>query len=132
MPPTCLAFGALPPELVPDASGLFNLMRNLGGAIGLALIDTIIFTRSPHYAALIEAKLRAGDVATAVSIGIPRDAFLENLGEPVDDITTEMLQPLVEKAALVHAINDAWLALGLITVLALGLVWLVRRRGAKG
>ncbi len=128
LPPTRLALGRLSPGQVADGSGLFNLMRNLGGAIGLALIDTIIFSRSPHYAGLIEAKLRAGDLATAISIGIPRDAFLENLGEPVDDITTEMVRPLVEKAALTQAINDAWLAIGLITVAALLLVWLVRRR----
>ena len=127
LPPTRLALGQLSPALVADGSGLFNLMRNLGGAIGLALIDTIIFSRSPHYAHLIEARLRAGDVATAVRIGIPRDAFLENLGEPIDDITTEMVRPLVEKAALVQALNDAWLAIGLFTVLALALVWLVRR-----
>ena len=127
LPPTRLALGRLSPGQVADGSGLFNLMRNLGGAIGLALIDTIIFSRSPHYAGLIEAKLRAGDLATAVSIGIPRDAFLENLGEPIDDITTEMVRPLVEKAALTQAINDAWLAIGLITVAALLLVWLVRR-----
>ena len=128
LPPTRLALGRLSPGQVADGSGLFNLMRNLGGAIGLALIDTIIFSRSPHYAGLIEAKLRAGDLATAISIGIPRDAFLENLGEPIDDITTEMVRPLVEKAALTQAINDAWLAIGLITVAALLLVWLVRRR----
>ena len=127
LPPTRLALGRLSPGQVADGSGLFNLMRNLGGAIGLALIDTIIFSRSPHYAGLIEAKLRAGDLATAVSIGIPRDAFLENLGEPIDDITTEMVRPLVERAALTQAINDAWLAIGLITVAALLLVWLVRR-----
>ena len=102
-------------------------MRNLGGAIGLALIDTIIFTRSPHYGSLIEAQLRAGNVDTAVRIGIPREAFLENLGEPIDDITTEMVRPLVEKAALTQAINDAWLAIGLATLFALVLVWLVRR-----
>ncbi len=127
LPPTRLALGRLSPGQVADGSGLFNLMRNLGGAIGLALIDTIIFSRSPHYGSLIEAQLRAGNVDTAVRIGIPRDAFLENLGEPIDDITTEMVRPLVEKAALVQAINDAWLAIGLVTVLALALVWLVRR-----
>ena len=131
LPPTRLALGRLSPDQVADGSGLFNLMRNLGGAIGLALIDTIIFGRSPHYASLIEAQLRAGDVATAVRIGIPRDAFLENLGEPIDDITTEMVRPLVEKAALVQAINDAWLAIGLVTVLALALVWLVRRSAPR-
>ena len=31
-----IAFGTLPPERVKNASGLFNLMRNLGGAVGLA------------------------------------------------------------------------------------------------
>ena len=40
LPPTRLALGALTEAQVPDASGLFNLMRNLGGAIGIALIDT--------------------------------------------------------------------------------------------
>ena len=131
LPPTRLALGHLSPALVADGSGLFNLMRNLGGAIGLALIDTIIFSRSPHYGSLIEAQLRAGDIDTAVRIGIPRDAFLENLGEPIDDITIEMVRPLVEKAALTQAINDAWLAIGLITVAALLLVWLVRRSAAR-
>ena len=47
LPPTRLALGHLAPERVPDASGLFNLMRNLGGAIGLALIDTVIYGRAP-------------------------------------------------------------------------------------
>ena len=31
-----IALGTLPPERVKNASGLFNLMRNLGGAVGLA------------------------------------------------------------------------------------------------
>ena len=46
LPPTRLALGTLPPDRIPDASGLFNLMRNLVGAICIALIDTIIYTRS--------------------------------------------------------------------------------------
>ncbi len=34
LPPTELALGNLSPAAIPDASGLFNLMRNLGGAVG--------------------------------------------------------------------------------------------------
>ena len=45
LPPTRLALGALPEARGADASGLFNLMRNLGGAIGIALIDTILYGR---------------------------------------------------------------------------------------
>ncbi len=127
--PTRWALGQLPAGQVADASGLFNLMRNLGGAIGLALIDTMIFSRAPIHAARIAAQLRDGNVATAMDIGIPRGAFLEQLGQPPDDFTTEMVRPLVEKAALVQAINDAWLAIGATTALALVLVLFVRHTG---
>ena len=40
IPVTNTALGTLPIERVKNASGLFNLMRNLGGAIGLAAINT--------------------------------------------------------------------------------------------
>ncbi|MDP9057122.1 MAG: DHA2 family efflux MFS transporter permease subunit [Pseudomonadota bacterium] len=129
--PTRWALGQLAQARVADASGLFNLMRNLGGAVGLALIDTTIFSRAPVHAARIAAQLRAGNVATAVSIGIPRDAFVEQLGQPADDFTTEMVRPLVEKAALVQAIDDAWLVIGMLTALALVLVMFVRHTRPK-
>ena len=35
LPPTRLALGHLAKADIPDASGLFNMMRNLGGAIGI-------------------------------------------------------------------------------------------------
>ncbi len=127
VPPTRIALGQLSERLVADGSGLFNLMRNLGGAVGLALIDTIIFSRSATHATDIVAQLRDGNVNTAVSIGIPRDAFLEQLGQPADEFTQEMIHPLVEKAALVHAINDAWMVIGILTAVAVLLVIFVRK-----
>ena len=131
LPPTRLALGWLPEAQVADASGVFNLMRNLGGAIGLALIDTVIFSRATTYGTQLADRLRAGDVATAVSIGIPRDAFIEQIGTPPDAFTTEMVRPLVEKVALVHAINDAWLLIGLLTAASLVFIPFVRRRSAR-
>ena len=65
LPPTRLALGHLEASRVPDASGLFNLMRNLGGAIGLAMIDTVIYTRSPALGTAFTERLQAGDVDTA-------------------------------------------------------------------
>src|SRR5205823_11824630 len=40
LPTTSLALSGFPLGEVANASGLFNLMRNLGGAIGLAVINT--------------------------------------------------------------------------------------------
>jgi DHA2 family multidrug resistance protein len=51
-----LALGTLPPDKMKNASGLFNLTRNLGGAVGLALINTLLIHRSDmHYARLSES-----------------------------------------------------------------------------
>jgi DHA2 family multidrug resistance protein len=38
---------------------------------------------------------------------------------PVDAATVELLRPLVEKAALVQSINDAWALVAALTVAAL-------------
>ena len=40
-----LALGTMPPDRLKNASGLFNLTRNLGGAVGLALINTLLDKR---------------------------------------------------------------------------------------
>lgn len=127
LPPTRMALGRLPATLVADGSGLFNLMRNLGGAVGLAMIDTVIFSRAATEGSAIAGKLRAGDLATAVQIGIPKDAFLEQRGQPLDEFATEMVRPLVEKAALVPAINAAWLMCGVLTVIVLLTLLFVKR-----
>ena len=40
-----VALGTLPPARLKNASGLYNLTRNLGGAVGLTCIDTLINDR---------------------------------------------------------------------------------------
>jgi DHA2 family multidrug resistance protein len=70
LPPTQLALGHLAKSAVEDASGLFNLMRNLGGAIGIALIDTVIYTRAPEHARSLIDHLTAGNLETAKTLGI--------------------------------------------------------------
>lgn len=50
-----IALGTLPPSRMKNASGLFNLTRNLGGAVGLAVINTILTDRADmHYERLAE------------------------------------------------------------------------------
>ena len=45
-PTVTLGLGSLPPERLKYASGLFNMMRNLGGAIGIAVCGTILNDRT--------------------------------------------------------------------------------------
>ncbi|WP_428028833.1 DHA2 family efflux MFS transporter permease subunit [Ancylobacter sp.] len=116
LPPTRLALGALPPEAVPDASGLFNLMRNLGGAIGIALVDTVIFDRAPVHAEALTQRLLAGDASAAALVGLPPEAVSGAVKLPLDPSVEAFVRPLVEKAALVQSINEAWLLLAVVTM----------------
>jgi DHA2 family multidrug resistance protein len=127
LPPTRMALGHLPDERVADASGLFNLMRNLGGAIGLALIDTVLYGRSPRHAAHIVAGLQAGDTATARAVGIPLDLFAMRGSGPIDPATRAMLQPMIEKLAFARAANEAWAMLAVLTAAALASLLLAPR-----
>jgi DHA2 family multidrug resistance protein len=56
IPLTGLALGTLPSSDVHNASGLFNVTRNIGGALGLAMINTLINQRTwLHWQQLAES-----------------------------------------------------------------------------
>lgn len=119
LPATRLALGQFPPDQVPQASSLFNLMRNVGGAVGLALIDTVVQTRTEGHAEALVAKLQAGDRAAAAFVGLPLERFTGVALGPIDQTTREMVAPLVRRAAMTMSFNDAWLLLGGLALLAL-------------
>src|SRR5215468_5014247 len=119
LPTTSLALSGFDPFLVPSASGLFNLMRNLGGAIGLALIDTVLGQRTPTHVDAIVARLQAGDPAAARLVGLPTERFTGVAIGAVDEATRALVAPLVERAGLVAAFNDAWLVIGGLIALSM-------------
>jgi MFS transporter, DHA2 family, multidrug resistance protein len=124
LPPTEFALGGLAPEAIPDASGLFNLMRNLGGAIGIAIIDTIVFSRSPQYAQALVSELSSGNLDAARSIGASMDLLSAAL---VDPDKRAIVAALLEKSAFVKATNDAWAFVAVVTLIATVSIPFVRR-----
>jgi DHA2 family multidrug resistance protein len=131
LPPTRFALGALPQAEVADASGLFNLMRNLGGAIGIALIDTILYGRSTAYAEDFRVRLLAGDVSAAKAIGLDLSLFLNQPPGPPDEAAIAYVRPMVEKASLALCVNEAWAMLACVAIAGLLLVPLARDKNSK-
>ena len=126
LPTTRLAMEGWNTEEAPDASGQFNLMRNLGGAIGIALIDTILAQRTPAHAKHIIDRLQAGDALTAAKVGLPTEYFHGVPMGPVDPSMRDYVEPLIQRAALVDSFNEAWIVLGVLFLLSLIAVLFVR------
>ena len=119
LPPTRLALEMLPHKQVPDASGLFNMMRNLGGAVGIALIDTVLYGRTSGHAEALRARLAAGDAGAASAIGL--DRLPSNLSDA-------SVVSAIDKAALAISANEAWALLAAFALLGLLLIPLARGR----
>jgi len=119
LPSTRLAMENWASQDTADASGLFNLMRNLGGAIGIALIDTILQQRTPGHADHIVARLSAGDPDMARLVGLPVQYFHNQPMGPVDPSMRAFVEPMIQRAALVQSFNEAWIVIGALFVLAL-------------
>jgi DHA2 family multidrug resistance protein len=123
LPPTQLALGALSASQVPDASGLFNLMRNLGGAIGIAVIDTILYGRTVGHGEALRGRLIAGDVSAAQAIGLDPQIFLHPPPDATQATIDSYVRPMVERAAFAMSVNEAWALLSAVALIALLLVW---------
>ena len=128
LPPTRIALGDLPQAEVADASGLFNLMRNLGGAIGIALIDTIIYGRVGLHAQAFRDRLMVGDTAAAKAIGLAPELLRNRPRGVSEEAAIAYVRPLVEKASLALCVNEAWALLAGVALLGFILIPFARNR----
>ncbi|MEA2755669.1 MAG: transporter, family, multidrug resistance protein [Aliidongia sp.] len=128
LPTTSVALEPYEGAALANASALFNLMRNLGGAIWIALLDTILEGRDSQVAALLR-RLHGGDPSAAAFVGLPVEAFHGQRIESLDDIS-QFVDPLIQRAAAVAAFNQAWFALGGFCVLSLLALPLLKRSSA--
>jgi DHA2 family multidrug resistance protein len=63
VPLNTLALGALKPEQIGNASGIFNLMRNVGGSVGISLVTTLVVRRAQTHQTHLVAHLTPYDAA---------------------------------------------------------------------
>ena len=119
LPPIRIALGLLPIDKVSDASGLFNLMRNIGGIIGIALMDTVMFSRAPDHAQDLIDLARSAPEKAAVLLGVD----VNTLPDADDAMGIFALSDLAQSAGLTMAINECWWLLAGLALLALPLLW---------
>jgi DHA2 family multidrug resistance protein len=111
---------AVPPEDAPDASGLFNAVRNLGGSLALAGISTLQDQRVWFHSRRIEESLHANAPAVQDYVaGLAQSAG----GAPV---ALRMLAGQIQRQALAMTYNDIFWVMTCGTMLVLPLVLFLR------
>jgi DHA2 family multidrug resistance protein len=124
-----VALGTLAPERVKNASGLYNLMRNLGGAVGLAGIYTFLNDRTDlHIARLHENFTFARQ--SAVEALNNMTAQFHSYGSDAQAMALKQMTQLVHRQASVMAFADVFLALTALFVMLAVLALLVKKPAA--
>lgn len=124
VPVNNIALGSLPPEQMQNASGLFNLTRNLGGAVGLAIISTLLTKRTDlHYARIAET-IQQGNIQATEMLSSLILYFKTATSDP-HALALFQLFNMVRVQATVMAFSDIFFIITIIfSVLTLTTVFL--------
>jgi DHA2 family multidrug resistance protein len=124
VPAVGMALNGVAPAELPYASGLFNLMRNLGGAIGIAVVNTWVqdFSRE-HALRFGEAMAANADRAGAMLAGLAAQAgqYTPDPGRALSTAPAELARVVGREAATL-AFADSFRLMALMFLLALVIV----------
>jgi DHA2 family multidrug resistance protein len=120
VPTNTIALGTLPPERVKNASGLFNLTRNLGGAVGLAVINQVLNERTDLHISRLHDRVTWGNTSAVETL----NQFTQRLQGMGDAALMAMkqLSQVVHRQAVVMGYGDAFF---MLTLFYLGLSLMV-------
>ena len=127
LPVNQIALGRLPPAALKNASGLYNLMRNLGGAVGLALINTVATSRlAMHSQHLAEQVTWSRPAAVGTLNGMTHALTAAKSGD-AHLAALKQIAMMVQRQALTLTYNDVLLLMAGCFVLALPLTLLLAK-----
>lgn len=117
-----LSMGSLPLQDLSNGSALFNLLRNLGGAIGLAMISTLLDIRNTFHRQHLSEWINPARPEYQSFIA---DMKLQGLSDgAVQDL---LVSNLVNQQAYIMAFNDTHFGMGLLYIFSLLFVFVVAK-----
>jgi DHA2 family multidrug resistance protein len=126
-----VALGTLPPDRVKNASGLYNLMRNLGGAVGLAAIYTFLNDRTDLHIARLHENFTFARPAAVEALNDMAGRFAQ-YGSDANAMALKQMTSVVHRQAAVMAYADVFLALTVLFAALAVLSVSVKKPAAAG
>jgi MFS transporter, DHA2 family, multidrug resistance protein len=135
VPLTNLALADLPMSKIPNGTGLFNLMRQLGGSVGIALSATLLQRFSAIHRADLIADVSVFNEATRERLAaITARLLATGTPAPLANATAlRVLDGVVTKQAMMLSFDQLFLLFGACFLFSLPLLLLMHRgRGGPG
>jgi MFS transporter, DHA2 family, multidrug resistance protein len=121
-PLSAVATAGIEAENAGSASGLFNMMRNLGGAIGIAALQTLLTEREQYHSNVLSQSVSLFEQATRNRIDQLTQYFMNHgVIDRVDAVHRAYVAigKVVQKQAFILAFSDTFYLLGVALIVAL-------------
>jgi DHA2 family multidrug resistance protein len=129
LPLSLATLGPLPKRAVAAGSGFYNLTRQMGSSIGIAVITTLLAHREAVHRAVLVEKVTAYSAATTERLNLFTGAFLQQGADPVTahQRALGMLDRIVNGQSLLLSFADVFRYTALAFVVTLPLLLLLGR-----
>jgi DHA2 family multidrug resistance protein len=128
VPLTTITMDPIPKEEMGNATSIFNLLRNIGGSMGIAAAATMLSRNRQRYTNILGAHVNPYSFQTQQWLGQLRSAMIARGSDATTAArrATAMVFYIVERQASMLAFIDVFRILGGIFLLTLPLVWLMK------
>ncbi|GAA6616552.1 DHA2 family efflux MFS transporter permease subunit [Scytonema sp. NUACC26] len=121
VPLTSIATAGLNPKEAGSASGLFNMMRNLGGSVGIAALATLLTNREQFHSNRLGESVSIYSSATQERINQLTQYFANRGGVDLETAKNQAIaaiDKIVRREAFVMAFNDCFYFIGIALLLS--------------
>jgi DHA2 family multidrug resistance protein len=134
MPLNQASMSAVAREEAGDAAGLYNMARNLGGSVGLALLGIYIDRRNAFHDAVIRDSVTANSLAGQEHLAATSAGFMAQHGDKAFAHLQAMGQLAGEmhQQAAVITYSETFYVLGIALLLCIPLALVLRKQPAPG
>jgi DHA2 family multidrug resistance protein len=117
-----IALGTIASTKLQNASGLYNLMRNLGGAVGLALINTYLVNHIKKASIIFSSQLNIDNLLQQESLmELFSNLFLNYSTESLTGMHSFMSE-FIYKESIVVTVNNIFICLSVFFMIILVLI----------
>jgi DHA2 family multidrug resistance protein len=133
VPLTTTSMSLIPKETMGNATSLFNLVRNLGGSIGISAVNTVQLRREQANIDVLGQHVNPYSASARQMLGALQHMFLSRGGDAVSatNQAREMVFRMVEQQASMLAYNTVFRLLGGLFLLLVPFIFLMHRPGTK-
>jgi DHA2 family multidrug resistance protein len=134
VPLTTVAMDPIPRERMGNATSLFNLMRNIGGSVGIATTGTMLARHQQEMTSMLGAHVTGYDPASRAALAQMRAGFMAAGADPVTATNRAYgaMFGVVQKQSAMLSFVGLFQLLGIVFLAVIPLVLLMKRPRRQG